>query len=98
MGFLKHFFLFSMSQYERFTLLKGILMNLDITIHGSKSHICDFIHSIVIYISPGDLGGCLGMCLGASLITIVEIIEFGIDALHGIFYRGGKEALRNKRH
>ena len=29
----------------------------------------------------GDLGGCLGLCLGASIVTILEAIEFCLDAM-----------------
>ena len=31
----------------------------------------------------GDLGGCLGLCLGASIVTVLELIEFCFSALSG---------------
>ena len=35
----------------------------------------------------GDLGGCLGLCFGASLITILEFFEFFIERAYQKFIK-----------
>ena len=39
---------------------------------------------------PANFGGTLGVCLGASLLTLLEFIEFGVMTLYNFFIQPKK--------
>ncbi len=38
---------------------------------------------------PGDLGGCLGLTLGASLLTICEVVEYMAKSIKQLLFSKG---------
>lgn len=45
--------------------------------HTKSVLICE---SILFYFA-GELGGCLGLTFGASLLTIMEVVEYIVDSI-----------------
>ena len=43
--------------------------------------------SFLLFILSADVGGMLGLCLGASVLTLMEFAEFGVFASSGIYKR-----------
>ena len=55
-----------------------------------------FNESHLITIFVGDLGGYLGLCFGASLLSLLEVMEFACMGLYSLCYK--KNAAVKKVH
>ena len=54
---------------------------------GDYSYIPKDTVSFLLFILSADVGGMLGLCLGASVLTLMEFAEFGVSASSGIYKR-----------
>ena len=50
----------------------------------AQVHSFKFIQ-IVLHVFSADVGGMLGLCLGASILTLLEFLEFSIGVSTGIY-------------
>ena len=41
----------------------------------------------LLLIFSADVGGMLGLCLGASVLTLIEFAEFGVFTSSGVYKR-----------